>query len=444
MKRIVCLWVLVLNLIGMAFAQLPENTTRNVVATVDANEIINPGEFQMELSKGAFYSDENGNPWFSFVYTFTNKFTRNSNIMVNDRERFVNRNVDVRTYKIGPTFEKGVFVVKNIGTAESDMGSGMEVVLANGVSHPVCDSVVYLNDDGYVYSVNRKYFYSVYKDVYDNQTEPKPVVWPERKIYDAEHIMFSGEKATAFARLNTGSVYFESPEGHYYYLYRDKYMPNTVMVVDNTVYELFDVYGENDLKFKFSYNGQHWMAVGRDCYWIDGTLRSVEGFVITDFLVNDEGHYAYKAYKKDAAENGEVVVVDSQIIRRNAKVCYFALNSDGRFKFRFLTGTGRILQYESEKISDITESLSSVLYSSDATDGQLITVFSNDGKHKLTYRRGLSGVEIDGVKITETVPCYAVYDVHNKSFLWNAIENADGRTELVIYRYAIVNKFFKF
>lgn len=444
MKRIICLCLVVLSMVGMAFAQLPENTTRNVLATVDANEIINPGEFQMELSKGALFNGETDNPWFSYVYTFTNRFTNNANIMVNDRPRIVNRNIDVRTYRIGPTCEKGIFVIKNIGTAESDMGSGMELVMSNGIVHPACDTVVYLNDDGYVYSSNSNFFYSAYNDVFDNQATVVPVVWLERKTFDAENVSFSGDKATAFARLNTGSVYFESPDGHYYYLYRDKYMPNTVMVVDNTVYELFDVYGENDLKFKFSYNGQHWMAVGKECYWIDGTLKSVAGFVITDFLVNNDGHYCYKAYKKDAADKGEVVVVDGQIVRRNAKVSYFALNTEGKFKFRFVTGMGRILQYENEKISDVTESFVSVQYSSEATDGQPITVFSSDGKHKLTYRRGTSPVEIDGVKIAESVPCYAVYDAHNKSFLWNAIEKNDGRTELVLYRYAIVSKFFRF
>ena len=231
MKRLICFLLVFANVAGLAMAQTSENLTRNVLMSIDGNEIINPGEFQMELLKGALFDDKNENPWFSYVFTVTNRFTDKSNIYVNGHPKVVNRSVSVRPYRIGPRFENCIFVIKNTGPAESDMGSKMELVYANGIIHPVCDSVVYINDDGYVFLSNGVCYYSTYKKQLSDRITYVPVVWPMK---------------------NAGEFSYKSSEGHFYSVVRDKYMPFSVLVVDGTPFELFDVYNEDNFRFKFS------------------------------------------------------------------------------------------------------------------------------------------------------------------------------------------------
>ena len=157
----------------------------------------------------------------------------------------------------------------------------------------------------------------------------------------------------------------EGTGGHNCYLYRDEFMPYTVMVVDSVAYELFDVYHENnnesDLEFKFSYNGKHWMAVGKECFWVDGELKSFQGdktknpnekFKISIFYITNSGHYAYKAYDENHYTKGEVVVYDGTVIIQHAIVRYFNLDAQGELIFKFDIGNRHML-YEKEKITEV-------------------------------------------------------------------------------------------
>lgn len=438
---LICLWI-------PSKAQQPENLTRIVLATVSNKDMVNDGEFQVELSKTADLRENSEFHWFTYVYTTKNKFIDKGDIVVNGSSLLRNRSMKVRTYRIAPQQDQCIFVLKNTDQNVDDIGYGMEVVRAYGVPHPLCDTVISLDDDGYIYRSENAYYYSAYKRIYDNKSVTFPVVWLERKVFDENLVntnpktVLTAEKKAALSRLSKGDVYYESPDGHYYYLYRDQYMPNTVLVVDDKVVELFGQYDEEHFRLRFSYDGKHWMAVGKECYWVDGEIKSVAGYSISDFVIANNGHYGYKAAKTDASERGEFVVVDGQVIRRNAEVCYFGLNAEGRLKFRFVAG-GRTLQYENEKISDVSEELVSVYYPDNVLNDKPVTVHSNDGLHQLTYQKGQPWVEIDGLKQGFSAPCYAIYDERSNMFIWNAIENQNGNTELVIYKYAIVNNFFK-
>ena len=108
---------------------------------------------------------------------------------------------------------------------------------------------------------------------------------------------------------------------------------------------------------------------------------------------------------------------------------------------RFASGD-RLLQYENDKIIDVTQLMASVYYPESEKD-KTVQVLSNNGNHKLTYRRGVPSVEIDGVKVADSEPCYAIYDERNNMFVWNAVEPRDMKTELVIYRFSVGNKIFK-
>lgn len=442
MKKLVIIMALISVCLGKAIAQQSENLSRNVLATIPENEAIEYGEFQAELMKSADFKTSSEVYWFSYLYSVTNKYTNKCNIVVHGNPLFMNRNMRVRTFRLGPSLEKSIFILKNMDQEANDIGYNKELVRAYGVPQQICDSILDLNDDGFVFMQAGHSYYSPYQLSRDQQVAKVPVSWLVRKTFEKDVTSFPPEKAAAFARLQDGAVYYESFKGDYYYLYRDQYMPYTVLVVNNKTVELFDVYDENNFDLRFSYNGQHWMAVGKKCYWVDGVIRSVDGFTITGFVVTNDGHYCYKAYKDGAAEEGEVVVVDGNVVRRNAKVCYFGMNAEGKLKFRFINNE-RYLQYEDGNITDVTTDLYSVYYPGNSMNGREIVVKSNDGLHKLVYQKDRPSVMIDGVEVANTAPCFAVFDSRNNTFIWNAIEKQETKTELVLYKYHVVNHFFK-
>ena len=443
MKKSFIILVILLGGFGVINAQLPENLSRHILETVQNNERINYGEFQLELLKAVAYKDAYYGNMFSYIYVKENKYNDKNYIINCGNSQLANRNMKVRTYRIGPSLDKSIFVLKNLDATADDIGYGMELVNAYGMPYQVCDSVLAVNDDGFVYLLQGKTFYTRFNNEAEtNASHNQPVVWLNRKIFDGDiPVSASSERKTLFELLSKGSVYFESPYGQYYFLYRDRYMPYSVLAVNDTVVELFDVYDENTFNLKFSYNGKHWMATGKECYWVDGKIHSVQGYIISDYLITNTGHFAYKAYKKEHKDEGEVVVVDGKIIRRNADVSYFGLSGDGLLKLRFVSH-GRQMEYLGGQTTDVSSELSSVFYPGDERTSK-VNVWSGDGKHKLSYQKSQPYVEIDGQKLTHSVPCSAVYDERTHAFIWNAIEEVNGKTELVIYKYGFKKKFFK-
>lgn len=333
MKRVLCIWFVLACVVGQVYSQTNKNLYRRVLDSFNTNEIVS------------------------------------------------------QIYKIGPLFRNSVFVIRNTETRQD------RVCVYGRFNSKYYDSIISLDDDGYVYSSEGVCYYSRY-----NQNQGKQIADSRR-----------------------------------YKLVRDQYMPQTVLVVNDVPYELFGVYNEDNFRFKFSYNGEHWMAVGKDCFWVDGVLKSVQGYKITDFLISDSGYYVFKAYNKENYGKGEVIMCDGRLIICNADVRYFGMNANRDLKFRFVSGD-RYLQYENGKVADVTAEMSSMYYPEEEKD-KLVRVYSNDGKHVLTYNHGVPSVEIDGVKMVNSEPYCAYYDWQNNAFVWNAIETQNRKTELVVYRY---------
>ena len=179
------------------------------------------------------------------------------------------------------------------------------------------------------------------------------------------------------------------------------------------------------------------MAVANDRFWVDGEMKSVEGYTITDFLISNDGDYFYKATKNGEEGKGETLVMNGEIIRRHVIIGHFALNAQQKLRFHFLAA-GQWYVYDNGQISSIAKESNSVFYSDDLIDNLAIERCSSDGMHKLSYVSGKEGVEIDGVRVSESIPFQVVYDKKDKCFRWNAIETtSEGKTDLVIYKYSL-------
>lgn len=437
MKRLISSFLLLALFLPMVKAQSPDRLKRVRLETLEGFLHVNQGEFQAEYNYLPNMATHSMSTYYNYLFVSRNEKSGMSSIYANAKLLLPYRYV-VRVFRIGPTWKDCVFVLKYFEPDAQEIGYGMETVYAYGVHQMVCDSVLSITNDGYVYKLNDEYYYSTYKQLgVEGQTTP--IVWIEKKSFTGlDRAQLSSK--TVKCMLSEGDEYFASAGKsamHYYYLYRDKYMPNTVLVVDGEPVELYGEYNFEDLRVKFSYNGRHWMAVANDRFWVDGEMKFVEGYTITDFLVSNKGDYVYRASKNGEEAKGETLVLNGDIIRRQVVVGHFALDAQQKLRFHFLAA-GQWYAYEDGQINSVMKESNAILYTDDLIDNLPIDKFSTDGMHKLSYVTGQKGVEIDGVRMTESVPFQVVYDKNEKCFRWNAIEvTPEGKKDLVLYTYSL-------
>lgn len=439
MKRLTLLLLLLVSLHPLAQAQSHENLKRVRITTLEGFLSVNHGEFQAEHSVVPSSSTLSTSSYYNYLYVAKNEKSGMSDIFV-DGKPLLPYKYKVRPFRIGSKWSDCVFAVKYFENDLHEIGYGMEVVYAYGVKQGICDSIISMTNDGYVFKLNNVYYFSTFtKGTTVGQTTP--IVWPEKRIYKEEdRDMLTANGVSC--KLSAGDVYHcsvgrEGSNIHFYYLYRDKYMPQSLLVIDGRLIELFGNYTDDNFKLKYSHNGMHWMAVADGRFWVDGEMKSIEGYTISDFLISNSGDYVYKARKNGEEEKGETLVMNGEIIRRQVIIGHFTLNAQQRLRFHFLAG-GQWYVYDNGQISSVEKESNSVLYTDDLIDNLVVDRLSSNGMHKLSYVSGREGVEIDGMRMTESVPFQVVYDKNEKSFKWNAIEiNSEGRTDLVIYTYSL-------
>ena len=417
-------------------AQSPDRLKRTRLQTLEGFYSVNQGEFQAEYNLLPNMGTQSVSTYYNYLFVARDKKSGMSPIYANGRI-LPPKKYDVRVFRMGSTWRDCVFVLKYFETNSPEIGYGMETVYAYGLQQMICDSVLSVTDDGYVYKLNGEYYYCTY-DKSTEKGQTTQIIWLEKKTFkESDRAQLSSKSADC--RLSEGDVYYacSGKALHYYYLYKDQYMPYTVLVVDGEPFELFGEYTYETLRMKLSYNGKHWMAVANDYFWVDGEMKYVEGYSISDFLISNKGDYFYMASKVGEEDKGETLVLNGNIIRRQAIVGHFAWNAQQKLRFHFLAA-GQWYAYEDGQINSVTKESNSVLYTDDLIDNLPIDRFSADGMHKLSYVTGRKGVEIDGVKMTESVPFQVVFDKNEKCFRWNAIETTiEGKTDLVIYTYSL-------
>lgn len=416
-----------------------ENLNRFCVTTLNGNLSVKQGEFQIKLTSVPNPTAQSMQDYNDYLYVAQSDNSDISTVYVNGKA-LLHMNYSVRIFRLGSSVDNSVFVVKVLERDRNEIPYGSETVYAYGKQQFICDSVIDLFDDGYIYKLRGKYYYSTYKNAMESAATTR-IVYPEPKRFvasDRPRIEFG----PGCDKLSEGDVYHFSEaalgsKSHYYYLYRDEYMPFTVLIIDGKIVELFGIYSDETFQLKYSFDGNHWMAVAGDYFWVDGQMKSIKGYSISDFLISDNGDYYYTASKKGQEETSETIVKNGNVIRKNANVGLFCLNAQQQLKFHFMSG-GQCYVYENGAINCMTDEYSSIYYKDDNIKGQKITITSKDGLNKFSYVNGEEGVEINGLQMTNSVPFQVRFDKYNNCFVWNAIEiNHKGTTELVVYRYNI-------
>ena len=445
MKRALLLLLAQVMCFQLANAQLPKNVERISIEVLESLLTAKPGEFQIDYKLYSNTSSHSVSEKYNYVYIARNDVTGMSYIC-NQEGPLLKMKYQVRPFRMGSSWYDCICVVKYFEKESYEIGYAMEVVYAYGKMQEKCDSIVMLSDDGYVYRLRDNYYYRTYKGGSAPEKCVK-IVWPETHVYQKT----DKEKLSSYdveCMLSEGDTYHYCPAGeghgaHYYYLYRDEYMPRSVLVVDGEAVQLSGNCKEEDLSFKFSYDGDHWMAVAGDHFWVDGVAKYAGDYAISDFLITNNGDYFYKASKKGEDGKGELIVMNGQVVRRQTQIGYFGLDAQQKLVFHFLSG-GQWYVYSNGTISGLCDDNTTICYADDMRDGLEIKQCSDDMKHTLSYVSGEAGISIDNVTLTGFVPFQAYFDKAHDCFCWNAIEwNKEGKAELVLYKYNIENNFFK-
>lgn len=438
MKKAVLSAIIFLIVPLLLKAQITGTLERVPLITLDGYYSVRNGEFQAKTALESYTEISVNGVCYQLLYIATNESSGLSNVYLNGHPKWFQRFV-VRPFLTTDEWKTGIFVIKYLDKDQPSIGYGMETVYARNIRQELCDSVVSVGDDGFVYKIGKKYYYTKYRET-NTLSQPIQIVWPEKKVFVKEEDASLLPKEDT-DRFTDGDVFHycfwddESRALNYYYLYRDEYMPYTVLVIDGRPVELFGVYTDEKFRLKYSFNGEHWMAVADQCFWVDGQAKKLDGFQISDFFVNDEGDYFYKATRIGEEKKGETIVANGVIIRKDAYVGYFNLNAAQKLTFHFFSNNGQCFVYEDGQIANKTEEYRTFFYEDDRIDGMNVKLTSN-GKHTLEFVTGQGGVTIDGERKVGSVPFQVYYDSKRGYFRWNSIEsNREGKTDLVIYKY---------
>lgn len=432
MKRIVPIIAVCLFFMSSVVAQDEGRLVRRIVMTgFDSNTQLVPNGFVLRELANSDYSYLDSQHFVCITqneYSGLNMLFANGNITKMDCQ--------IRPFVTGSNIGNCIYVLKNVRSSDGPLTYGSEQVVLGNTNYSPCDSVVCMSDEDYVYIDKKVYYRRLFSTYISNFSL---VVWPEKYSFTmSDSVYFKSPKEWKY--LKFGDTYYRSTvpnnsiKPHYYFLYQEKSTQNTVLVIDGMEVDLHGLYDYENFKLKYSYNGSHWMAVGGDRFWVDGELKSVEGYEICDFFVNDGGSYMYKAFKKGKDNMDEVVVLDGEIVVSKVYVGYFHLNANQGLKFHFYSN-GRWFVYNEGVIVDHTEKFNFLCYDDDRMDGQKIRLVASNGCC-LDYVVGKEGVFIDNVKVCETIPCQVYYDEKNNVFRWNTIELLpQGIKRLVAYKY---------
>ena len=182
MKRLIFLVLILISLFQWSKAQLPNsNLNRIRVETLEGYLSVNPGEFQVEYNLLPNASTHSMSTYYNYVCVAKNTKTGMSTIFSNGTT-VIPLDYTVRTFRMANVWNECIFAVKYFEDDVNGVGYGMETIYAYGVLQNLCDSIISLTNDGYVYKLNDVYYYSTYKDA-STQRQVTSVVWPEKRTF---------------------------------------------------------------------------------------------------------------------------------------------------------------------------------------------------------------------------------------------------------------------
>lgn len=428
MKKLVILLCLLASSLLMTFAQINENLKKIEIG--DLSKIwksfpnVKQGEFIVDFNQMVFDQSVNkSNYKFLVVVRDENdgvRLIKMNNYVMN----FSNEELPIDLFRAGYNTGDFVYVVKKKSLAVDNEKIKYNLHV-NQKSYGPYDGIERVLPKGFVYKNKGVYTYVEYDK---EMSAVNNYTIPERDNYEGEFVQCSiNDKMLKFVPKENVK-YFKCYDGHYYILYNDNAMDNTLLIVDGVGYELDDVVAK--LNLKFSQNGEHWIAAGNDYVIVDGVYIVRISDVIKDVDINNEGDYFYiidgDGYSEKAVLNGNIIV-------NGVEVKSLTVDNEQQFNYIFKNEKGYFYAIDND-VMDYNENVKDYYYPALSDVVRDFVVMSSDGQHKLEYYSDTPYIIIDGTKIeSPTPPHFMVWNEKERCFMWNALENY----KLIVYKYKV-------
>ena len=426
-RNIICLMFL---LPMVVMAQNNKNLSKveigKINREVDGRFFVKQGEFKIDF-ENKIYDDIYGNVFKYFVIIRDGKGKANLVMMNNHFLNFTKFDYPVDIVRAGFTIPEYDYIEKrNSSSVES--GKYKYYLNVGGIAYGPYDAVTEILPDGFVYRNKDVYTYRRYDSEFEGN---RNYCILEKDKYHGDYVQCSlNDKVLKFSPKKDVD-YYKSYEGHYYILYNDNLMENSLLIVDGVGHELEGA--ENKLLFSFSHNGEHWIAASRNYIVVDGiTMPKING-EIKKVVVTDDGEYAYVV---DSEGYNERLFVNDKEILCGAEVLGLTVDDNEKFNYLFRNDKGYFYGIGNDvKIKN--DDMKVYYYPALLDVDQTFTVKSNDGKHTFVYSYNLPYIMIDGERIDcPSIPHYAIWSESEKSFKWNAVEDI----RLVVYKFKVKKK----
>ncbi len=448
MKSLKSLLILLLILPVALTAQNKRKPTKTLVGKVrqigSEKLYIKPGEFKIDFENKVYDESlyKRNNKYFVIVRGNNGdvKFVKMNNHEIN----LSKTDYPVEVLRAGLTIPDFVYIEKRDAAVADDVRYKYYLHVSGKVYGPyegfadifptgyICknkDVYTFMNYEGSFEEVLPKH---KPKNLYDNMFDGHPVIGsvnfevPVETYYDKNYIECDLNGDTMKFKIRNEVVFKKTHNGHYYMIYNDSLMDNSLLIVDGKCHELEGVV--KDVDFKFSQNGSHWMASRPYDLMVDGVTVCRSAERIKYFAIKNNGDFAYVV---EGEGLGDKMYLGDDVFIEGIKMMWLSIDDEDCFNYIFRTECG--YGYGLDKfIINRNEQMQRYYYPSLFDENQVFTVKSDDGKHTFVYSYSLPYILIDGRRVEcSSVPHYATWDPVEECFLWNAVE------DLNLYLYSI-------
>ena len=287
------------------------------------------------------------------------------------------------------------------------------------------DEVKDFFQDGFIYRIGDTYSYCAYNDEEESNVS---FVIPDESLYVENTIRCNLKNEKLDFKPTDNVHYYRSMAGHYYLLYYDNYMDNTLLVVDSTGYELDGVLETIDLKY--SQNGEHWIAAYSNNLMVDGITVLQLSEKIKYVAIKNDGQYAYVVEGKGMNDR---FYINNDIILQGIDMKWLATDVQERFNYICKSNKGYFYGIDDE-LFDKNEDMKNYYYPTLFDKDEKFVVKSTDGTHTMEYSYDTPYISIDNMRIDlPSIPHYAKWNEKERCFMWGAVEGIN----LFLYKYKV-------
>ena len=423
MKKYSCIFCLLFLLPVMMIAQSSKNLTSYRIGKLTENSIntiiVNPGEFKVDYDSKIVDQNNYTKTYRYFVISRNEKGDILQVTMNNHLIDFAGKDYPIELLRAGYTTPDYVYIEKR------NMYKTQKYYLhANGLLHGPYDKIEDIFPDGLIYKNQDMY---LYKDFEYNEASNNICVLEKEDYKENTVKCMINDKFFEFVPKDE-VLYYKDFSGHYYMLYNDDSMDNTLLVVDGIGYEL-DGSIDNHM-FRFSHDGKHWAMSGQNYILVDGIIMSRVSGMIKDITINNRGQYSY-IIQGDGFN--DILYYNNDILIRGIEVLNLRFDNQERLNYICRSNIGYFYGIDYD-IIDLNNNMKDYYYPSLYDTNQTFTVKSKNGDHTLVYSYDKMYVLIDGVRVDcQSYPHYATWDQKDNCFIWNSVVGIN----LMIYKYKV-------